>query len=142
MDFNYAVLNCPPRHWTLDDQPRHCRAARRAAARGSAEAAQDPRGPSHRPRRGTRPLAHRLIIPGPSCRGVLAGLPHTTYRLPDRAPRQEGPGICARLCKNCVSVLPVSQTRSGGISHLNPTKQRQLQLAQLTKCIEDRAYGS
>ena len=25
-------------------------------------------------------------IPGPSCRGVLAGLPHTTYRLPDRAP--------------------------------------------------------
>ena len=31
--------------------------------------------------------------PGPSCRGVLAGLPHTTYRLPDRAPQQEGPGI-------------------------------------------------
>ena len=30
--------------------------------------------------------------PGPSCRGVLAGLPHTTYRLPDRAPRLEGPG--------------------------------------------------
>ena len=26
-------------------------------------------------------------------RGVLAGLPHTTYTLPDRAPRQEGPGI-------------------------------------------------
>ena len=22
------------------------------------------------------------IVPGPSCRGVLAGLPHTTYRLP------------------------------------------------------------
>ena len=25
-------------------------------------------------------------LPRPSCRGVLAGLPHTTYRLPDRAP--------------------------------------------------------
>ena len=26
-----------------------------------------------------------VYIPGPSCRGVLAELPHTTYRLPDRA---------------------------------------------------------
>ena len=25
--------------------------------------------------------------------GVSNELPHTTYRLPDRAPRQEGPGI-------------------------------------------------
>ena len=36
------------------------------------------------------------FIPGPSCRGVLAGLPHT-YRLPDRAPRLEGPGITTVL---------------------------------------------
>ena len=28
----------------------------------------------------------------PPVRGVLAGLPHTIYRLPDRAPRLEGPG--------------------------------------------------
>ena len=36
---------------------------------------------------------HHIITPGPSLRGVLAGLPHTTYRLPDRAPRKDGPGM-------------------------------------------------
>ena len=29
--------------------------------------------------------------------GVSNGLPHTTYRLPERAPRQEGPGIMNRF---------------------------------------------
>ena len=35
-------------------------------------------------------INHQQPIPGPSCRGVLAGLPHTTYRLPDRAPHSVG----------------------------------------------------
>ena len=45
-----------------------------------------------------------LYLDPPTCRGVLAGLPHTTrtYRLPDRAPRKRRVLVCVMMCLVCL----------------------------------------
>ena len=59
-------------------------------------------------------------IPGPSCRGVLAGLPHTTYRLPDRAPLGVGSWYITKNTANLYrSLLPSITSRDRSQANLS-----------------------